>query len=1388
MQRKIISLIFCLQICGGTSAVFADTNTSVENYLKQLTSIDFKTVSSAQGNAGDYPYKEVFKILIRNIKDQILRSKTPGQKINPYILTTGLVGLSKLSGPEQYQEIEALIKDLSTSTTLMDHQYILASFNLLVKDYKKGKVKLQKFYTEENIKELLRDTENGDFLVRATVNIIRDTTLKKLEEGTYIPIIGRDKEAKEVLDVLARITGANVLLSGPAGSGKTSIAQLIDYISSQDLIPDTYSHKKLKKLIVLETTPSLLSSFAVSNDPQSQAAVMETYIESVLQAQRKLGRKIIIFIDEAHMLHKGAVEAIKRYSGSESEISFIFASTSEEFKLKFSLNTAFLRRLKEIPVEELTDEEVEVLLKLTWIPRIETETHVTFDIEVVRKVIKEAEKLLPHGGKIDGSIKVLNDLAIINSPIIGSPKVSINKSMLSELRKQYYSLPIDPNNFVETNKFFTDLKLKLKSKIHGQDRMIDDTLDVFKGLLTSGKNQVASIYITGPTGTGKTYLGQSIAQEVLSNSKAYFEINGNDYAIGGYDLNKLFGAPNGIISSDTTKGSFIEWLDDNAKGGKGGVLVINEIDKASPDFLTRIMELLDRGVIEGGDGKKRYVKNLFIIMTSNRGVEMIFPDKWHTWTESELKAHINKLTAEDLIKYLDYVSKDNQLPPEIKNRITNYTVSTPILKTMASRILEDLITAKTLEYKEKDLAIEISENLKNYVLDYFYHPKYGVRPLQRGLDFVTMQTIDLAINELPIADGDKLILDYDIATKKYSVYMSSNVERKVELPAPNKDPQNPLENFELLEVLDQLEAELNANIFGQEEMIAKVSTSVFAHKLQTLQRKALSLFLVGSTGTGKTQTAKALAFALYKSKDRIGKINLGNFKHQVELRNTLFSPPKGIEGHDEFGEFEKFLIENPEGGVLLFDESSNMGGDSPATKADLFKMLYEITDEHEWTSSVSGKVYDLSKYVFLFTGNDGDELFQGIGSDDLRLSIWKQFSHPNKVRQLLRKSFVPEPFIGRLADLILMKPLTSKIAEKISDKFLVNLLSQFDAEKFNFEITEEFIQKLSTTFYTQDQGARSIETLVGTHLYSAILKSINWINKEQNHSSFKIRFSIMDNLDGQIFLPAHFTERQIVFQVAVLNENNEVVQSSEKDLTGYADPINLMTEAEATRVAYHEAGHAVVNEEAVTQQRLSFLTIKGRGNYLGYARYEDIPGHAAMTEQRMIHILSSILAGSAAQHLAGYPPDTGMRADIEQAKKLIQSFVDSGALPELIFAVAEAGSSSRSNTQKLYSKFIFESAWNLAIANLIENWSRVELFKAKLLQLGELDSTHIQEILNASLETTSPQEVNIAKTQDFLKPRFQTAQVANGNRSFQVQVPKPIEADNNLSMCIKFLQ
>ena len=975
---------------------------------------------------------------------------------------------------------------------------------------------------------------------------------------------------------------------------------------------------------------------------------------------------------------------------------------------------------------------------------------------------------MPDNGTLDGSIKLIQDLAIRHATETSeSPTHSVNRQEFSDFIRQYYSLPVDPQDAIAFMDFLEEAKRQLNGIVIGQERMISDVVDAYGQLIRNKEKNVSVVYALGVTGVGKTLLGTELARIVLQNKGAFFEINGNEYT-SSHRMDALLGAPNGFVSSNKTPGALMEWLDDASRGGRGGIVLINEIDKMDVEGLKRLMEAWDRAKLVGGDGKVRSFKNIQFIVTSNRNATMIFPESWPTWTAAEMAAHVASLDSDGLKEKATINSTggqdDKQLSPEVLNRIDLFTLGVPITKDVALLIAQQLLERSNQEFAEDfGLRLELEPEVLQRLVDHSYNHLFGARPIVRVVgkylqDFTYGYVRATGGNPAAGEGGEPLTVPVGLVADAESEIFSL-AEGAHTLPAPKVGTLDPLADPEFVEEILRFEEEMNQYIFGQEEMISRISEAIIAHAGDAENnQRALSIMAIGSTGTGKSETAKAIAQVKYKSRERTGYVNLGKVRFEGDF-NRVFNPPPGYQGANQIGEFERALLNNPQGGVILFDEVSNMGAGSPADKEAAFKLLYEITDEPTWTSSATGETYDLRKYIFFFTGNDGEGIFSGLGSDDLRLAEWEENRSGARVRKILRDSGVPEAFIGRLADLILQKPLTREIlSEKIAPKFLDPIFNKTGRwPGANLQVSPEFVAQFGTIFFTQDEGARSVRKVAESKLRALLVKVRAGLMRQGADSEVDVQLSLEDNLPETIFVENAGEFKRQVTLVAQAVKDGEVLVTERVDATEHADKVTLFTEAQARLTSFHEIGHAYVNDPSVSHENLAFISLQARDGYLGYARYTQVGTPQSFTKETLMARVATILAGSAAQQLAGFPVDSGMSQDLDQARKLIRAAIlNSGLFPEFNAALGGAVKAKDRLPTHLEARFeevaqsVFAESWQIAVNRLVENWGLVSKAAERLLAEGEMTGDRFQEILAEGATPDSPDAAHIEAARQYI--------------------------------------
>ncbi len=1366
--RRFLAL--CLALCVGASSTptpglaqqppQADIE-AVQQLLIRLKSSDKHQSSGAAQALGSYAYAEVNQALVQAAAEELSQGDP-----NTFVIGNAVKSLIGLATPQDVpglQQIKAKIEQLiATGTANRSLPYIHAEVERAIQaadqrrdaDSKRLIVANRAPLAQGSLADrpLFKQTLTNALIggqspsaasaaktvLAATSGFLSDELLEQLRKNEQFEIFGRDREAQQAIDTLTREKGKNPVLIGPRGAGKTIIVQKIARAILDGQIPaHAVFQNELSGAFVIETTPARISRMAKSNDNNAQAEALETYFDALLTLERELNVKIVLFIDEIHTLGPGQVEAMKPYLDSRTKaIKLIGASTSVEYQNAFKSNPAIQRRFDPIGVSEQSVEDVRKIIMAVEKPRAEKRYGFRVADEAIDAIVNNANRVYPDTSLVDAAAKMLMTLCSAEARKLGTQvarPVEITESMAYGFIQDKLGYPVNPLDVRALKKYREELLKALNEEVIGQERMVGDVADEWIRLLRNNKKGVRSVMVQGPTGVGKSHLGRELAQKVFGSKGAFLEVDANQFKEGGLSSNTFFGAPNGVSSSDKTAGMLFDYLDDPGRGKFGGVIVINEAERASTDFWEKMMEILDTGRGTGGDGKERALSRHLVVLTSNRGDSALYPRTIEDWTESEYRAHMETLTEERLKSVFKEATTGRdkfRLPDPVLARIDKYTAAEPMTPAKV-RLLAAQKARKAIQQVEASfkIKIELDPGVPAEIAKASYQKGLGARPVEKKVVDLIEAAIDRYLANHDTTRGDQLQVSLTSSGQTTGIEVRGP-RGAATLPIPGAAKPDLLNDQELLARLDGLDQEMKSRIFGQDEMVGRIKDAVIAHQA-TQGKRPLSLFMIGTTGTGKTETAKALARALYRSESRVLVLDMGKIIYEGEF-NNVFGSPAGHTGSQEESVFEQFLRENPQGGVIVFDEISNMGGKDPAQKQALFKKLYSIFEEGVWRSAATNKSYDLSKYTIINTGNDLEGLLQGVSADDLRLSIWKRNKSSANVRSLLVKAGVPEAFLGRMADIILMKPLLRSEVHQITRSLLTGQTKEFREKDVDIRFEESFVQDVSNKFFTQGQGARAIRNLVEFRVKSAIAQLVIRARGAQNLKGKAVRLSIEDNQVNRTYVRPSDPERKVTLRAEV---DGDGALSVVLDATEFAATVNLQTRREVLRTSYHEAGHAIVNDPSITGERVAMITVVGQDGYLGYARYEEINGRSQSTTERKVVVdMAKLLAGQTAEKLAGFQESAGWQNDLDKARSLATRYVLDWGLGENMASVPvdkNGNPKLRGAKAQQFQKEVdrvFAEAQRLAENVLRGKWGLARAVVGELYAKGEITGARFAQI------------------------------------------------------------
>lgn len=450
-------------------------------------------------------------------------------------------------------------------------------------------------------------------------------------------IFKREKELDSIIEILLRKNKNNPLLLGEAGVGKTAIVEELARRIEEGLVPESLENYKIVEL----DTGSLISGTRYRGE-------FEDRLNKIIRESIEDG-KIILFIDEIHTLvncggAEGAIDAaniLKPYLARGS-LKVIGATTRREYKMSIYKDKALERRFQIVNIEEPSIKDTEYILKNIR-PNYEKHHNVTITDDNIKDIIKYSEKYIHNRYNPDKAIDILDsvcahvqlsrrnkltDLSHLNDmkeEFLKSKKyrdVLETEIKIRDIKENTSKLPITEDDIKKVvvyranipllDTFNEDIKKLpsiLKSHIFGQDKAIDSVCDAIKEKYLMDNTKPLSILLKGTPGTGKTLLAKEIANNLFGNNQ-FLRLDMSELS-SDMGLNKLLGTTQGYVGYDD------ECLLGKIKDYPYSLILLDEIDKASPKVKNVFSEILDTGEIRTGKGETIHFENTTIIMTTS---------------------------------------------------------------------------------------------------------------------------------------------------------------------------------------------------------------------------------------------------------------------------------------------------------------------------------------------------------------------------------------------------------------------------------------------------------------------------------------------------------------------------------------------------------------------------------------------------------------------------------------------------------------------------------------------------------------------------------------------------------------------------------------------------
>ena len=604
-------------------------------------------------------------------------------------------------------------------------------------------------YIHSEIEELYEDeidaSETKRALNKYTTNLNSEVKKKKID-----PVIGRIDELNQIALTLGRRMKNNVILVGDPGVGKTAIAEGLAFN------------------IVNETCPAFLKGYEVYNlDIGAMLAGskyrgdFEERFKMVLNGLKKKG-KTVCFIDEAHNIsgagagggqNSNDLANLLKPVVTKGDLKVVASTTWEEYRKYFEKDRALMRRFARISIDE--PDKHTTLEILAGLKKYYEEFHnATITDEGIEAAVKLSIKYQPDKKLPDKAIDLI-DLACsrYNLKEQNADRIVDEEQVQFELSKQV-KMPVE-NIAEKESSNLANLSKNLKANVYGQDHAIEQVVDkilVAQAGLKRDNKPIGSFVFMGPTGCGKTELAKQLAEQ-LGVKLVRFDMSEYQEK---HAVSKLIGSPPGYVGFEENTGLLITKLQEN----NNCVLLLDEVEKAHPDVSQILLQIMDEGTVQGNNGKAANCKNIVLILTTNLGAD-------------QLDKNVMGFNAS---KTTDYDDKEMKkfFAPEFRNRLDATVVFKKLAKEVLMKIVGKFMVDLKVMLKEKNVAIELTNEAIDYLVEHGYDDKMGARPMQRLIDDKIKKDLskELLFGKLKqggkvkvSADKKGIVLDYSDGVK-----------------------------------------------------------------------------------------------------------------------------------------------------------------------------------------------------------------------------------------------------------------------------------------------------------------------------------------------------------------------------------------------------------------------------------------------------------------------------------------------------------------------------------------------------------------------------------------------------------------------------------------------
>ena len=548
--------------------------------------------------------------------------------------------------------------------------------------------------------------------------------------GKIDPVVGRIDEIDRVMQTLCRRKKNNPLLVGEPGVGKTAIAEGLALKIAEDEVPDILKGSSIFGLDL----GAMISGTKYRGD-------FEKRLKGVLSEIQTID-KAIIFIDEIHTLvgagstSGGSMDAanLLKPALARGELKCIGATTYAEFRNHLDKDKALSRRFSKIDIDEPS--KADTLTILHGIKSKYEEYHkISFSEEALQSAVDLSVKYLHDRFLPDKAMDIIDEVGA-HFMLQGKSDVTVERSDIEQSVARMLKLPSTVVSSDDVSKL-QDMAKRIKSKIIGQDEAIDKVVHAIKRSyagLNKANAPIGSFLFVGPTGVGKT----ALSEELANSMNIHFERLDMSEYMEKHSVSRLVGAPPGYVGYE--QGGL---LTEMTKKNPHMVLLLDEVEKAHPDIMNILLQVMDGAKLTDNNGMVSDFKNVVLIMTSNLGTKeanvMGFNKDTSAKTDNALK---------------DFFS------PEFRNRLSGVIEFKHLSLKVIEKIVEREIVKLNEQMESKNITIKLGKKARTYVAKKGYSDVYGAREIARVIDNEIKEALTDEILFGKLRDGGSVKVTY----------------------------------------------------------------------------------------------------------------------------------------------------------------------------------------------------------------------------------------------------------------------------------------------------------------------------------------------------------------------------------------------------------------------------------------------------------------------------------------------------------------------------------------------------------------------------------------------------------------------------------------------------